>query len=256
MKHLFLRFVPILALTACDGGGEAGRVSVPVAVDGSGIGESTSELGWTVTLTAARVAIADLELTVEGEAHASLLRTVGDWLVGTAWAHPGHQAGGEVTGELPGDFVLDFVGGAGAVLGEATALEGAYHGANFAFRRATAADGLAAGDPLLGHTAWLEGTATKGDVTVPFTAALDAPDGTRLVGAELEVTIGGGGAPTLRLALLTTDPEEGDSLFQKVDFGAAAPGTALDIRPGDSLHNVLQRTLVTHDHWRVTAEED
>jgi hypothetical protein len=52
-----------------------------------------------------------------------------------AWAHPGHYSGGDVTGELVGEFILDWIGGDGMALGTADLLAGDYNGFNFTFRR-------------------------------------------------------------------------------------------------------------------------
>lgn len=222
-----------------------------VAVDGSQLVDSVSDLGYAVHLDAARLAIGDLGFTIRGEMHAA---TASLWraLIPTAWAHPGHYAGGDVTGELVGPFVIDWLAGDGATLGEAELIVGDYNGCNVDLRRA---DELPEGDPLRGHTAYFAGTATRDGVTVAFTAALDVEDGAQVVGApfEDEVTVGSEGP--LRLRLLARDPTAGLTLFDGVDF-AALDGDgdgAVAIVPGDEAHNVFRRALPSHVFYGVVA---
>jgi hypothetical protein len=242
-------------------GSEPALVSLAVVAAPDGIATCTNDLGWQVVLDEARVAVADLEFTIEGEIHAARTapvvlrgaRRLAALLVSAAHAHPGHQAGGEVTGTLDGDLLADLVHGAD--LGIATLLEGDYHGVNLAFRRAGAADGLAQGDPLAGHTAVLSGTATKGDATVTFQAVLDIEDGLRMVGGPFDLAVRPETAVTLRLTLFTIDPSENDTLFDGLDFGALdgdADGV-VTIVSGQAAHNVLAKTLVRHDHWGVVV---
>jgi len=154
--------------------------------------------------------------------------------------------------------VLDAFAGAARLLGDATLLEGEYHGANFHFRAADADDGLPAGDELLGHTAVLAGTATRGTDTWTFRAVLDVEDGTQLVGAPLDLTVTPRTTATLVLRLLATDPStEVDTLFDGIDFAAldADGDRRVTILPGDEAHNRLRRTLQVHDHWWVDVRE-
>lgn len=251
-----VRRVMLLAVVVgCTPSQEAVRVEVPVVVDGSAVGESTSDLGWAVTLTAARVAVADVQLTILGEMHGATAWLDG-WLVRRAWAHPGHDAGGDVTGELVGNFVLDWVDGDGAALGAADVLTGEYNGFNFSFRAADAGDGLAAGDPLLGHTAHFAGVARKDGVEVAFTAALDVAAGAQMVGGPFELAVTEATAVTIGIQLETTDPIAQASLFDGLDFAALDDDGdgQVDIAPGSAEHNILVRTVQSHVHYRAEAK--
>lgn len=251
-----------LAPAACGPeGSEPAVVSLAVVAAPDGLATCTNDLGWQVVLDGARVAVADLEFTIEGEVHAArtapaVLRgahRLAALLVPAARAHPGHQAGGEVTGTMDGDFLPDLIDGGD--LGVATLLEGDYHGVNLAFRRAGAADGLAEDDPLAGHTAVLSGTATKGGEMVTFQAVLDVTDGLRMVGGLFDLAVRPDTAATLRLTLFPIDPSENDTLFDGLDFDALdddADGVVA-ILPGQAAHNVLAKTLVRHDHWGVVV---
>ncbi len=255
MRHACVRLGLILGIglglgcAACADSEEAAQVELEVVVDGTGMAPTTNELGWTVEVTAFELTVQDLEFTVQGEVHAaSWLRRLEGLAVGVAHAHPGHLAGGEVTGELPGLYRVDFMED-GAPLGRATLLPGSYQGGNFGFSRAEGSD------PLGGHTAWIEGTATREGTTIRFTALLDVDPSAKLVGAPLELEVGEGSSARLGLRLDLTDPVEGDTLFQRLDFGALDEDGdgEVAIRPGDSAHNTLRRTLQDHDHYEISV---
>jgi len=214
--------------------------------------------GYVVTLSELRVAIQDIQFTIEGETHAGLLERLHRMALPQALAHPGHYAGGEVTGELRGTFLLDFFAQSDTPLGTGTLLEGEYHGANFTFRRATTADGLAANDPLLGHTAVMRGTALRDGKTFHFQAVLDIDEGTQMVGAPFTLRVQRETNVVLRLEILAVDPStEQDSLLDGIDFAALdTDGDGnVSIQPGDAAHNIARRTLQVHDHWWVNVQQ-
>lgn len=247
----------VLGSWAACGGEEAVVVEVAVVVDASGITPVTTDLGYVVTVTEARAVIGDLAFTTEGELHAGR----GAWedvvalVVGTARAHPGHYAGGEVIGELPGRYAIDWLDD-GAAIGTASLLAGRYSGANLAYFDADAGvDGLAADDPLVGHGLLLAGEATRGTDVVAFTALLTIADAGGVVGAPLDVTIGEGTTVTLGVALTLQDPFEPDTLFDRVDFAAldADGDGVIVIAPGGAAHNALRRAAVAHDFYGITV---
>jgi hypothetical protein len=244
---------------ACSDAQEAERVALPVVVDNSGMTPVQTDLGYFVTLSEARLVVDDLQFTIAGEAHtASVWQRLGELVVPTAHAHPGHYQGGDVTGELPGHFILDLVAGNLAPLGMAELIVGDYHASNFTFGRAAAADGLAEGDPLIGHTAHLLGLASRDGENHSFRVEIDAPDGRQLVGAPFDVAIDRQSQLTLGFELMTLDPLEGDTLFDGIDFGAlplSDGSVALTATSGDGAiadaYDNLRRTLLTHDHFKI-----
>jgi hypothetical protein len=239
-----------LAVAVCDAGSEPATLTLPLVADGAGLGAFTSDEGYQIELSELRVALRDIELTIEGETHASLMRGLRRSLLPLAQAHPGHYAGGDVTGELLGNFLIDAFSGGDRELGQATMLEGDYHGMNFTFRRADADDGLDAEDTLLGHTFALSGVARRDDLEVAFDAVLDIDDDTQMVGAPFTFEARPGAEPTLVLRILMVDPStEADTVFDGVDFFALGDGDELSIRPGDDAHNILRRRIQVHDHW-------
>ena len=245
-----------LLASACVESEEAPRLSVPIVVDGDGLGAATNELGWRVEVDSARLCIQDLLFTIEGETHTARtpLERLERLFVSEATAHPGHLAGGEVTGELLGTWVVDFGADEGLPFGEATMLAGSYEGANFLFCRASASSLDSAEDPMVGHTARIAGSATKDGETISFEAVLDVDEGTWMIGAPLGVTIDPGYGSTLGLQLTVDDPFEPDTLFQKIDFGALDEDGdgAVSIEPGSPSHNILRRALQDHDQYLVT----
>jgi hypothetical protein len=249
----------ILVLTACTPSQEPVHVPLDVLLDGSAIAASTNDLGWTVELSGARIAAADLRFTIQGEMHAATasLGGFGNWLgglvIGRAWAHPGHYAGGDVTGELLGEFVLDWFAADGMTLGTADLLVGDYNGMNLDFRAAAASDGLAADDPLLGHAAHFVGVARKDAVEVVFTAVVDLDAGAQVIGAPYMDSVDADTTAPIGLQLVPTDPEGGGSLFDGIDFAVleVTDGVA-EIGPGDVAHNLLRRTLQSHVHYNAT----
>jgi len=248
---IWLSVLPLLA-AVCEPASEPDRVVLPVVADGRGISAFRNAEGYDIDLSACRVAIRDLEFTIAGETHAGLGERLRRLLVPVARAHPGHYAGGEVTGELPGRFLVDFFSGADRMLGDGTLLEGDYHGLNFSFRAADAADGIGADDPILGHTAHLAGIARRGTDTWAFDAVLDIEEGTKMVGGPFTLALRAGMSPTLVLRLLAVDPStEADTLFDGIDFATldADGDGVVTIRPGDAAHNILRRRLQVHDHW-------
>jgi hypothetical protein len=242
-------------LTACTPSQEATRVELDVALDDAAVEASTNDLGWTVELTEARIAASDVQFTILGEMHGAIASWVPSWILGRAWAHPGHYAGGDVTGEMTGDFILDWIAHPGMKLGTAEMLTGVYHGLNFTFRATGANDKLAADDPLLGHTAHFVGTAHKDELAIAFTIQVDIDANTQLVGAPFDLEVTEDHQATLVVQFLPQDHVEDDSLFDGLDFGVLDDDDdgKVSIVPGDTAHNIFRRTLQSHVHYNVTT---
>lgn len=238
-----------LALFAgCSGSEEAATVELPVATAAGALAAATTDLGYTVQLDRVRIAVSTIQFTIEGEAHAATPPP------GTV-LHPGHSAGGEVTGELPGDFVLVWDGSARPALGTGTLIVGDYRGANFTFRGADARDALPTGDPLVGHAVAMTGSVTRDGASHPFDVVLDVEPGAAIIGATFDDAITAASQETLALVFYPTDPSEGDTAFDGIDFFALPrTGAAIEIRPGSDAHNILRRVVTTHDHYGVLAQ--
>ncbi len=237
----------------CGASEEAPVVDLSVVASSGGVAAAASDLGYTITVTTMRAAVRNFEFTIEGETHQDIRCPQGALCAGPDLAHPGHLAGGTVTGELRGDFLVDWTQD-GEALGVATLIVGDYHGANFTFRRASEEDGLDAADPLLGHTAHLAGTATKDAHDYPFEAVIDIDEDTPMIGMPFEYVLVEEEQPTLAVEALIVDPVEGDTLFDAIDFAALTDGEgAVSIEPGQDAHNILKRQIQVHDHYQTVT---
>lgn len=245
-----------LMLCACDLDSQvAPRVELDVVVDSAGMVTFENAEGYTIEITRMRVAFENVEFTSGGEMHMAFLHPLHDLLVPTAYAHPGHYAGGEIVGEMNGRFVVDWLAD-GESLGTATLLGADYRGANFVFTRAQLDDGVTPEDPILGHTFDIAGRATKDGMTWTFSAALDEDDGRRVVGLPFDVEIDASSDEVLGLQMLPVDPYEGDTAFDELDFAALDEDGdfVVELRDGDADYNILKKHLQVHDHYAVTIE--
>jgi hypothetical protein len=246
--------LPTALLAGCAFDSEvAERSTARIVVDGAAVTAIDTDLGYHVEPIQCRVAIDTLEFTTDGEMHASLLRPVWDLVVPDAFAHPGHDAGGEVVGELPGRHVFDWRDD-GSLIGEATMLDAEYSGANFSFTRARVEDGVMPDDPIVGHTFHIVGTATQGGETWEFSVLLDHDEGRRVVGLPLALDLASGEQDVeLGLELLTRDPIEGDTLFDGLDFAMLDDDGdhVIVIEADTEAYNLLRRSTQAHDYYGV-----
>lgn len=252
----------VCAATACSGPEETKRVQLPVLTDGVGLQAVTTDLGYEVLLSGASMVVDDLRFTTAGEVHSSLWSRFSDAVLPVAHAHPGHFQGGEVTGELPGHFVLRFSPGTEHELGTATLLVGRYRAVDFRLSRASSAD-VSEGDALVGHTAVLSGTASQDGASVDFEVVIDSPEGRELLGVPFEEEIAESARSALVLRFTPLDPREQNTLFDGVDFApldADADGLVM-IDPSATdqatvaAYNAIRRVLQTHDHFVVQSLE-
>jgi hypothetical protein len=243
-------------MSACDlDTSLAPRVELDVVVQPSQDTFQTND-DTTIELTEARIAIDTIEFTTEGEMHAraGILPALHDLVVPTAYAHPGHSAGGEVIGELAGRFVLDCLA-TEQTLGLATMLTSEYTGANFTFAVADASDGLDAADPLIGHTFVLAGTATRGDVEVEFVAYVDQDEDREIIGLPLSFSPNEDSTERLGIQFDPVDPVEGDTIFDGIDFVGLDEDedgfVELSADDHPEAWALLRRALQEHDHYAV-----
>lgn len=235
----------------------ADRTTARIVVDGASVVTTDTDMGYRVELSRCRVAIDTLELTTNGQLHASLLGPLWDLAVPDAYAHPGHEGGGEVVGELAGRHVFDWRDD-GALVGEATLLAANYSGANFSFTRARLGDGIPADDPIIGHTFEIVGTATLDDERWEFTVLLDQDEGRRVVGLPLDLDVDGSPDEDIELGLqlLVDDPFEHDTIFDGIDFAMLDDDGdhVIVIEPDTEAYNRLRRNTQAHDHYGVVVQ--
>lgn len=254
--RLLVACTAMSCIAACDlDTSLAPRVDLDVVVQPTEDNFTTDD-DTTIQLAEARMALETIEFTTEGEMHAraGVLPALHDLVIPTAFAHPGHSAGGEVVGELAGRFVVDFLD-PGAVMGQATLLSADYSGANFAFSVAEAGDGLDADDPIIGHTFVLAGTATRGDVEVEFVAYVDQDEDRSIIGLPLDFQANEASTEQLGLRFDPVDLIEGDSIFDGVDFVSLDDDrdgfVELSSDENAEAWATLRRNLQVHDHYAV-----
>lgn len=165
-----------------------------------------------------------------------------------------------MTGELAGDFVIDWLKDDGRKLGSATLITGNYTAANFTFGRGTA-ELLSADDELLGHTAIISGTAKKGGTSTNFTIVVDSPAGRDLVGVPFEAKVSGDSTGELKFRFHTVDPLGDDTLFDGLDFSEldSDGDGVLRIEPEvvevERAYNEFRRVFQTHNHYIIEFQE-
>ncbi len=254
MRRLLWVAVAVVVLSGC-AAEEAPRIEMQVVVDGSRVLPTKTDLGYTVALSDARMVLNDVLFTVRGEAHASHKKSLKDWLIAPVYAHPGHYQGGEISGEMPGRFVVDWLADDGAVMGTATLLTGDYESANFTFGHGDAGD-------LLGKTAVLAGVATRDSdgKTFQFVAEIVSPKGRDLVGAPFDLKVTEQTVGKVGFRLTTADPFEDKSLFDGISFADLAnDGELISFSESTDNENVLEayyrlrRTFQTHDHFELVS---
>ncbi|RKH01539.1 hypothetical protein D7V97_28980 [Corallococcus sp. CA053C] len=143
------------------------------------VGVFTTDTGWRVELTTARLVLGPLYLFEKASPlqPQALLRRLGDVLLPTAHAHEGDFfSGGRVLGEWDREVVFDLLadGGQARVLGRSPGIAGVARSLSLLLRPPSRALGVE-GDVMEGHSLLLAGTATREAVRVPFRLALDFP---------------------------------------------------------------------------------
>jgi hypothetical protein len=144
-------------------------------------GRFTTDTGWRVELTAARMLLGPIYLFENPSPLAGSMtrrgwRRLSEVLLPTAHAHETFFSGGRVLGEWDREVVFDLLADEGAphVLGRAPGIAGVARSFSLLLQPASAAVGAEAA-PLGGHSVVLEGTASRQGHVVAFQAGLDFP---------------------------------------------------------------------------------
>ncbi len=243
-------------LTSCLPADEAPRVRLPVVVDPLEDHQLTNNLGYAIELQNARLALGSIAFTTRGELHArcTLIEKMSDLIIPTAHAHPGHDQGGEVIGELPGEFIADWMSDARQNLGPAELIVGDYSAADFTFLQTTSDMVDSPQDSLIEHTIMLSGEAKKDGQTTIFTILIQAPENRSLVGAIFDADINTDASGVIRFDFLPTLTER--TIFDDLDFSAL--DTDQDgvwmLTPDleNDTYTSLRRALLSHDYYTFT----
>ena len=209
------------ALAGCPGGEEPELTSVPVRIASAQEGVFATDLGYEIVLGMGTLVLGDLQFHTPAEESASLgPADAFRWLAGpaVAHAHPGHDMSGDVRGEWTGTTYVDLLSEPREV-GEATFYEGAYATASLSLHQdgVDGDAGLPTGHPAEGHTAVFEGTASDGDVDVPFVFPIDLNE--TIGGIPFEVEVDAADPPSLTLRV---DPAR---ILGHLDFAELYGGT-------------------------------
>lgn len=234
---------------------EAQRVTLPVVTSGEGLRPVQNAEGYEVTITSAQMIFSDVAFTTQGELHTEQAPLWKRIFVKEAQAHPGHYAGGDTIGELPGRHVALF-DAQEHTLGASTMLVGQYNGFNLTLTRATATDIAPQAQELAAlqdHTVVLNGVATKAGKQFSFVAKIAQDEGRQIVGAPLDKTLLADEQGKIALMLLSASPSTQETLLDGVDFEALDQDQDgdVEIAPGSPEHNLIRRALSSHELYQA-----
>ncbi len=239
-------------LVACGGEAEqAQRHDLEVVTDGSALESVETDEGYQVEVESVTLRVRSVEFTAGGEAHASRgLERIAALLIRRAHAHPNHQAGGEVVGELPGPLLLTWRPGQSEVAGTGRFLEAEYQGYNLEF----SGDPIDEDDPLEeGLMARIEGSFDDGGGEVPFVADIEATDTAQIFGGVLRGNIPDDVDTAVALKLLTEDDWTEATLFDGVRFSQVdldeAGVAQIDIDSEPVAHGMIRIALREHGFY-------
>lgn len=167
----------VVAFSLLSGCGQARtggrRIEVSTRIQGEALAQTRFEndLGWTIELTRARVALDHLYYVTGESVGANLWNP----FVSVAYAHPGHYDAGEVLAEMTDHVAVDLLAEPRA-LPSREAVTGSAHSAVVAF--GALGDGSAVSDAGIseGETVEVEGHATSGASRVEFRATVATSD--------------------------------------------------------------------------------
>jgi hypothetical protein len=173
-------------VSACGLSGTGGRsitfrmgLRTAVAPGESTAGAFTTDTGWRVELTAARIVLGPIYLFEKQSPlqPSALLRRLGDALLPVAHAHEGDFfSGGRVLGEWDREVVFDMLasGGEAQVLGRSPGIAGLARSLSLLLQPPSRYLGDEAA-VMEGRSLVLEGIAAQGAARVPFRVAMDFP---------------------------------------------------------------------------------
>ncbi len=198
----------LLLLAGCGDTGQ-NRITLALTVSGENV-RSTNESGWDVTISEAKLRMGPIRF-YEGEPLFSW-RSLRQWVVADAYAHPGHYVEGEALAEMLEVQSFDLLGA--PVLLSAQGVTGSYRSAEVDVPT----------DALI-----VAGTATKNGVSKNFSATLTEGFSVKGISFGAEVT-GTQGAVELRVDLARW--------VERIHFDGLDEGPLM---PGSQAHNALIR---------------
>lgn len=221
-------------------------------------GQFTTDTGWRVALTSARMVLGPIYLfenpsPLQGGALGRWWQRLGGVLTPTAHAHDTFFSGGRVLGEWDRELVFDLLAEEGAtrVLGRSPGIAGVARSFSLLLQPPSRALGEEAA-PLEGHSARLEGTAARDGRTVAFRVTLDFPPPVELQRVEFvptEVELDDEG-----LFVVELHPHrwfEG-ALFERLEV--SADGAVVELTPESQVHRALRVNVRRHTAFTAAWE--
>ena len=221
-------------------------------------GHFTTDTGWRVALTSARMVLGPIYLfenpsPLQKSPTGRWWRRALDVLAPTAHAHESFFAGGRVLGEWDREVVYDLLGEGGGtrVLGRSPGIAGVARSFSLLLQPPSRALGAEAA-PLEGRSVLMEGTASRDGRTLAFRAALDFPPPVELQRVEFvptEVELDDEG-----LFVVELQPHrwfEG-ALFERLEVPPG--GAAVAVPPESQVHRALLVNVRRHTAFSATWE--
>ena len=262
--YVLLQLVAIVYLvvtSACNEPKEAPKVQLPVYTEADRWSPFMTDLDYAIEIERVQLVAKDLNFTTSGQLHSSTLwQKVTSSILPIVHAHPGHSQGGEVIGELMGEFLFEWSPGDRKFLGIATLIAGPYSAADFTFGYGSM-DSSPSNDQLMDHSIFLSGTATKNEQVLSFLITIDAPNDRKLIGIPFDAMIKSNLNGELMIRFHGTDPSEANSIFDQIDFVMLDQDyddvvvIDPDIVAVEDAYNIIRRSLLTHDHYSVEYTE-
>ena len=263
-NYVLIQLVAIasFALTAaCNEPKEAPKVELSVYTEANQWSSFITDLNYEIELERVQLVAKDLNFTTSGQLHSSTLwKEITSSIISKVHAHPGHSQGGEVIGELMGEFLFEWSPGVRKFLGVATLIAGQYSAAEFTFGYGSM-ESSSSNDQLMDHSILLSGTATKNEQVLSFLITVDSPSDRKLIGVPFDAMVKANLNGELVIRFHGTDPSEINSIFDQVDFVVldqdddSVVVIGPDIVTVEDTYNIIRRSLLTHDHYSVDYME-
>ena len=251
-KELIATALVVTFATACGGEAEqAQRFDVEVFTDGHALERFETDEGYEVELDVVKLRVQTLEFTTGGEAHAQgPLQRLAQSIVPHAHAHPNHEAGGEVAGEVTGPLVLSWRPDELVAVDTGRFLEANYAGYNLDFTGEPTGEE----DPLdEGLMAYLEGSFDDGDEERPFVAAIEVSDVAQVFGGILQGRIPDEAPGGVALVLLVEDDWAQTTLLDGVRFSQIETDDEgvvhIDEDSAPAAHGMVRHSLREHGYY-------
>ena len=200
------------------------RVAFDLEVAGGGAKELPNDHGYVVTLSRATLHLDAVHFFSGEPLFAGRQEGLLRWVIGVAYAHPGHYQEGSAMAELLQGATVDLLGKP-RILGRASGVTGSYRSARVS---------LASAGDNGGHLAMAAGSAVKGNHEVNFTLNMDGS--LEVAGVAASTTMERAGPTAVRLVV------DLKRWVERIDFAKLAGGSQpVELKAGTQAHNAFVR---------------